>query len=101
MRSIHSFTSRLEGHSGHGGGCISSWFIMNFDLNYLDLQGIRIQEHDLAGLFEPWDGYQGDYLTNRSFDQGGFESRLISHKEDVRTLLDDEGVVSVERITPW
>ena len=82
------------------GRVTSSCVIKNFKFDSLNFQGIHIEQDDFSRLFEFWYSDQSYRLSRRTINNRRFESWLIAHEINVRTLFDDELVFVLKRIAP-
>lgn len=74
--------------------------VNNVKLDEFNLERFAVQEHNLACLVELWDRDDAHLLARRTLDGSRIKSGLIPDKEDVRTFLDHELILVLERIAP-
>ena len=75
--------------------------VHDIEFHYFHPESVCIKQYHFPRFFELRYCYQCDLLPDRPFDHCGLKFRLVSHKVDMRTFVDDERIVFLERITPW
>lgn len=78
-----------------------SCIIEKVKLDNFHFQSLTVDQHDLAGFFEPWHGYQPYLLPLWSFDDRGFEVVLAANEQNMRAFLNDELILVLEWIAPY